>query len=154
VPDLDYKTIRYRGHCAQMRLLHELGLTDSRPVHVDGVTVAPRSVLAHCLDRALDLPGEDVILVWCWAEGVRGGRAVRRNVRIVDRHDGVNDISAMMRMTGYPAAIIARLLATGEVTAPGAQRQELIIPGDAMLAALRERDVAVETWEDAPAAAP
>jgi len=154
VPDLDYKTIRYKGHCAQMRLLHELGLTDSRPMDLDGMQVAPRQVLARCLERVLDLPGEDVALVWCWAEGRQGGQAVRRNVRIVDRHDGVNDISAMMRMTGYPAAIIARLLAVGEIDAPGAQRQELIVPGNTMLAALKERDVAVETWEGAPDQAP
>ncbi|MCP4572234.1 MAG: hypothetical protein GY838_07755 [bacterium] len=154
VPDLDYKTIRYRGHCAQVRLLHELGLTDSRPVDVGGVTVAPRQVLAHCLDRALDLPGEDLILVWCWSEGRRNDQAVRRNVRIIDRHDAAHGISAMMRMTGYPAAIIARLLASGEIDAPGAQRQELIVPGAVMLAALQERDVAVETWENAPGAAP
>ncbi len=152
VPDLDYKTIRYKGHCAQMRLLHELGLTDSRPVDVGGVTVAPRKVLAHVMQKALALPGEDVVLVLCTAEGWRGGQAVRRQVRIVDRHDREHDISAMMRMTGYPAAIIAAMLADGTIAARGALCQEQVVPGEAMIEALRRRGVAVEVTESEPGA--
>ena len=34
--------------------------------------------------------------------------------------------SAMMRMTGYPAAIIAWMLASGEIETPGARCQELV----------------------------
>jgi len=152
VPDLDYKTIRYPGHCAQMRLLHELGLTDSRPVTVDGATVAPRKVLAHVMAKALDLPGEDVVLVLCTAEGWRGGQAVRRQVRIIDRHDRDHDISAMMRLTGYPAAIIATMLADGTIAARGALCQEQVVPGEAMIGALRRRGVAVEVTEGDPGA--
>jgi lysine 6-dehydrogenase len=153
VPDLDYKTIRYKGHCAQMRLLHELGLTDSRPVTLPGgIEVAPRKVLAHVMQRSLDLPGEDVVLVLCRAEGWQGGQALRRSVRIIDRHDGATDISAMMRMTGYPAAIIARMLAAGDITARGALRQELAVPGEAMIEALRRRGVEVEVFESDPGA--
>ena len=152
VPDLDSKTIRYRGHCAQVRLLHELGLTGSTPVEIDGARIAPRKVLAHCMDRALALPGDDVVLVLCWAEGWRDGKATRHSVRIVDRHDRNTDLSAMMRMTGFPTAIIATMLASGEINAPGARRQELIVPGDRMLAELRRRNVAVEDWESEPGA--
>lgn len=150
VPDLDYKTIRYRGHCAQMRLLHELGLTDGRPVRIGDVSVAPRKVLAHVMQRALDLPGEDVVLVLCTAEGTQGGRALRRQVRIIDRHDAATGISAMMRMTGYPAAVIAQMLASGAIAARGALRQELVVPGDGMLAQLRRRGIAVEVLESDP----
>ena len=152
VPDLDYKTIRYRGHCAQVRLLHQLGLTDNRPVDIGGVTISPRKVLAHCLDRTLTVPGEDVVLVLCWAEGMRDGQAVRHSVRIIDRHDPVTELSAMMRMTGFPAAIIASMLAAGEINAPGAQRQELVVPGDRMLAELRRRGIEVEEWTSDPGA--
>lgn len=152
VPDLDYKTIRYRGHCAQMRLLHELGLTDSRPVRVGNVSVAPRKVLAQVLQKALDLPGQDVVLVLCTAEGHKGGSALRRQVRIIDRHDAATGISAMMRMTGYPAAIIAQMLASGAITGRGALRQELVVPGEVMIAELRRRGVAVEVLESDPGA--
>jgi lysine 6-dehydrogenase len=150
VPDLDYKTIRYKGHCAQVRLLHELGLTDNRPVSIDGQDVSPRRVLAHCMDKVLTMPGDDVVLVLCWAEGFKDGQALRRSVRIIDRHDHATDLSAMMRMTGFPAAIIAAMLASGGIDAPGAQRQELIVPGAGMLDELRRRGVAVEDWTSDP----
>ena len=150
VRDLDYKTIRYKGHCAQVRLLHELGLTDARAVEIDGVRVAPRRVLARALQQALDLPGEDVVLLQCTAEGWQGGRALRRTVRIVDRHDAEHGVSAMMRMTGYPAAIIAVMLASGAIAERGALRQELVVPGDAMVGELRRRGVDVQESESAP----
>ena len=150
VPHLDYKTIRYRGHCAQVRLLHELGLTDSRPVEFKEGRISPRRMLAHVLGRALDLPGEDVVLVLCTAEGWRGDTAVRRSVRIIDRFDTDLGISAMMRMTGYPAAIIAAMLASGAIGQRGALRQELVVPGDVMITELRRRGVAVEVLEGRP----
>jgi len=151
VPNLDYKTIRYKGHCAQFRLLHELGLTDSEPREFPAGPVSPREMLARVMGEALTLPGADVVLVLCEAEGQQAdGKAIRRSIRIVDHHDAVHDISAMMRMTGYPVAIVAALLASGTVVAPGARCQETIIPGDLMIAGLRERDVVIEEWEGSP----
>ncbi len=145
VPNLDYKTIRYKGHCAQFRLLVELGLCESAPREFRDGKVAPREVLASLLQEKLDLPGQDVVLLLAEAEGwTADGRAVRKTVRIIDHHDRVNDISAMMRMTGYPAAIIAWMLASGEIDSPGARCQELVVPGDRMIEELRRRGVAIE----------
>ncbi len=153
VPFLDYKTIRYKGHCDQVRLLHELGLTDSVPREFPGGKVAPREVLAACLSEKLDLPGTDVVLVLVEAEGWDAqGQAVRRTIRIIDHHDPEHDISAMMRMTGYPAAIIARMLAAGEIEAPGARCQELVVPGQRMIEELRRRGVNIEETSGQPGA--
>ena len=58
----------------------------------------------------------------------------------------------MMRMTGYPAAIIAWMLASGEIDAPGARCQELVVPGDRMIAELRRRGVAIEEFSGEPGA--
>lgn len=151
LPDLDYKTIRYKGHCAQFRLLHELGLTDAVPQEFPGGKVSPRELLARVMDTKLDLPGEDVVLVLCEAEGFDAeGQGVRHSIRIIDRHDAANNISAMMRMTGYPAAIIAAMLASGEIKAPGAQCQESIVPGERMIAELRRRGVEIEEFSGVP----
>jgi len=152
VPYLDYKTIRYKGHCAQFRLLHELGLTDNRPREFGGGKISPREMLAAVMQDKLEMPGEDVVLLRAVAEGWdTAGRALRRAVEIIDHHDSKNDISAMMRMTGYPAAIIAWLLASGEIEAPGSREQELIVPGDRMIELLRKRGVGIEITENHPA---
>ncbi len=151
VPDLDYKTIRYKGHCAQFKLLFDLGLCDSTPRQGSEGKMSPREMLAQLMDEKLALPGPDVVLLQAEVVGYEDGdRAIRRTVRIIDHHDEQNDISAMMRMTGYPAAIIAQLLASGEISAPGAKQQELIVPGDRMIELLRKRGVNIEIFEKQP----
>ena len=47
----------------------------------------------------------------------------------------------MMRMTGYPAAIIAWMLAAGVITERGARPQELVVPAERLLAELGRRGV-------------
>lgn len=141
VRNLDYKTIRYRGHCERIRLLADLGLCDARPVRVNGAEVAPRELLGVLLTRALTFADEDLILVLVEAEGERAGRRWRRTCRILDRHDTAHGISAMMRMTGYPAAIIAWMLAAGVITERGARPQELVVPAERLLAELGRRGV-------------
>lgn len=151
VPDLDYKTIRYKGHCAQFRLLHELGLTDARPLAFPGGEVSPRQMLANRLKVALDLPGPDAVLVLVVAEGWdAAGEPRRLAVRIIDRHDDATGLSAMMRMTGFPAAIIARMLASGRLGAVGACCQELIVPGQDMADELRARGIDLVETEGRP----
>lgn len=157
---LDYKTIRYRGHCDHLRMLYSLGLFSSAEVEVNGQTIKPREVLEKMLARTLPTEGDDVVLVLIEAEGTLPAegdappRHVRRNLRIIDRNDRRHAMSAMMRMTGYPAAIIARMLANGDIKAPGAHPQELIVPADRMLAELARRGVQIETWDGEPAVAP
>ncbi|HEX6182620.1 MAG TPA: saccharopine dehydrogenase C-terminal domain-containing protein [Pyrinomonadaceae bacterium] len=63
VQELDYKTIRYPGHCERFRLLIELGLTSSDPVDVDGARVAPRRLLGEMLNRHLPADEPDVVLI-------------------------------------------------------------------------------------------
>jgi lysine 6-dehydrogenase len=151
VPDLDYKTIRYKGHCAQFRLLHELGLTDARPLAFPGGEVSPRQMLANRLKVALDLPGPDAVLVLVVAEGWdAAGQPKRLAVRIIDRHDDATGLSAMTRMTGFPAAIIARMLASGRLGAVGACCQELIVPGQEMADELRARGIDLVETEGRP----
>ncbi len=151
VPDLDYKTIRYQGHCAQFKLLFDLGLCDSIARQGSEGKMAPREMLAQLMEEKLTLPGPDVVLLQAQVVGCQeGGQAIRRTVRIIDHHDEQNDISAMMRMTGYPAAIIAQMLASGEIVAPGTKEQELIVPGQLMIEQLRQRGVKIEILEDLP----
>ena len=89
VPNLDYKTIRYKGHCAQIRLLHELGLCDSPPAGLRRWQGLPaRNAGPPSCSEKLDLPGEDVVLLLAEAEGWDAdGKAVRKTVRIIDHHD-------------------------------------------------------------------
>ena len=129
IRDLDYKTLRYPGHAAQFKLLMDLGLTRG----------PPREILATCLERALQPPGPDAVLLRLTAEGVRRGRRRTLTMQIVDR--GTARHTAMMRTTAFPAAIVAGMLARREILATGALPQERCVPPDRFLAELERRGI-------------
>jgi lysine 6-dehydrogenase len=142
---LDYKTIRYPGHCERMRLLRDLGLMDSKPVRswMSGVAVAPREFLEALLaDRLVD-DDEDVVLVRVESGGPHDGGWLTHLFELIDRSDPATGHTAMMRTTGYPAAIVAGMLGRGEIRETGAVPQELAVPGEAFLEALRSRGFAI-----------
>src|SRR6185295_1612026 len=106
VQDLDYKTIRYPGHCAKFRTMIDLGLCSSEPMEVDGVTVKPRRVLGDLLVKNLPHDEPDVVLVRLEFAGE--GRRLRYD--IIDRYDPETGLSAMMRTTAFPASIVALMM--------------------------------------------
>ncbi|MBV9960057.1 MAG: hypothetical protein JO360_16645, partial [Acidobacteria bacterium] len=63
VRELDYKTIRYPGHCERFRTMIELGLTSSEAIDLDGARVAPRRVLGEMLVRHLPADEPDAVLI-------------------------------------------------------------------------------------------
>jgi lysine 6-dehydrogenase len=157
VGELDYKTIRYPGHCERFRLLIDLGLTGSDAVEVDGARLAPRRLLGEMLYRNLPADEPDVVLIRLEFVGVLGetpggdaqtaaasSRATRLRYDIIDRFDARSGLSAMQRTTAFPASVVAQMMARGETTRKGAVPQERCIPPDAFVAALAARDIRIE----------
>lgn len=126
------KTIRWPGHWEGVQTLKECGLLDLDEVEVDGVRVVPRRVLLACITpRLLPRPGEgDVCVMYNTLEGVKGGRRVRVEYFMWDEADPERGHSAMMRATGFPVAIAARLLARGEIAQRGIVPPEDAIVGE------------------------
>ncbi|HEX3068484.1 MAG TPA: saccharopine dehydrogenase C-terminal domain-containing protein, partial [Thermoanaerobaculia bacterium] len=116
VRELDYKTIRYPGHCAKFKTMIDLGLCSSEKITVDSVQIAPRRVLGDLLVRNLPADEPDVVLVR--VEFVGDGRRLRYD--IIDRYDEATGLSAMMRTTAFPASIVALMMARGQTTQKGA----------------------------------
>jgi lysine 6-dehydrogenase len=144
VKELDYKTIRYRGHCERVRLLRDLGLFDASPVAVDGGgAVAPRAVMEALLSKRLSFGEDDVVLVRVQALGSKGGRKRTLTYTIIDRGDRAAGLTAMMRMTAFPASIVAQMIASGEIAQKGALPQELVVPTKSFLRQLKARGVRV-----------
>ena len=143
VQELDYKTIRYPGHCEQFKLLVDLGLASSEEVLIDGVRVTPRKVLGEMLMRNLPTDEPDVVLVRVGFRGVAEGEGRNLRYDIIDRFDEETGLSAMQRTTAFPASIIAQMMAQGRTKKRGAVPQELCIPPDEFIAALAARKIIV-----------
>jgi lysine 6-dehydrogenase len=145
VRELDYKTIRYPGHCEKFRLLMDLGLASSTDhVEVDGVAITPRRVLSEMLLRRLPADEPDVVLIRVEFRGrLTNGDEGALRYDIIDRFDERKGLSAMMRTTAFPASIIAQMMARGETTEKGAIPQERCVPPGPFVAALAARDIRI-----------
>jgi lysine 6-dehydrogenase len=148
VSELDYKTIRYPGHCEQFKLLIELGLAGSEEIEVDGTRVSPRCVLGEMLLRHLPADEPDVVLIRVEFRGVAKGARRRLRYDIIDRFDERTGLSAMMRTTSFPASIIAQMMARGEIKEKGAIPQERVVPPEAFVAELVKRNIQITTAID------
>ena len=138
VGHLDYKTIRYPGHCRIMQGLKQLGLFSSRPVRVDGsCAAAPRRIAGVLLEKNLPQEGEDAVLVRVIARGTRKGRKSSVAVNLIDMMNRRTGLTAMMRCTAFPAACIAWMLARGDITQYGVTAQEKAVPAGTFVRAMR-----------------
>lgn len=144
VRELDYKTIRFPGHCEKFKLLLDLGLASSEELDFDGgARVTPRRVLGERLLRHLPSDEPDVVLIRVEFRGTAKGE--RRTLRfdIIDRFDVGTGLSAMMRTTAFPASIIAQMMARGEIETKGAIPQERCVPTDRFVSALAARGITI-----------
>ncbi len=138
VKELDYKTIRYAGHCEKFKTMIDLGLCSSEEIVADFQKVKPRKVFGDLLQKHLPADGPDYVLVRVEVVG-DGGKRVRYD--IVDKLDEATGMSAMMRTTAFPASIIAQMMARGEVLARGATPQEKAIDAEKFVAELERRQI-------------
>ena len=151
---LDYKTVRYPGHAAKMRLFRELGLLETDPVSVDGATVAPRSVFAAVAEPRLTHPNEpDLVVMRVVVEGTRGGKRKEIVFEMLDRMDTKRGVTAMMRTTAYPTAAAALMIARGEVPFRGVAAMERAIPAEAFLREIGKHELKIEVRERTPSPA-
>ena len=150
IDKLEYKTIRYPGHCEKMKVMIDLGLASSEPIVVDGVAIAPRRVLGDLLLRNLPSDEPDVVLVRLDFQGLMDGTLSELRYEIIDLFDEEKGLSAMMRTTAFPASIIAQMMARGEIKEKGAIPQERCVPTHAFMTELKKRKIIVnETGPDA-----
>lgn len=122
--NLNYRTIRYPGHCALMKaLLIDLRLRDRRHVLKD--------ILEHALPTTL----QDVVVIMVAVSGWQGDRLVQTSYanRIHGGPVGGRPASAIQVTTAAGICTVLDLLAEGALPGRGFVRQE-DIPLDRFLA--------------------
>ena len=147
IKELDYKTIRYAGHCQKFKTMIDLGLCSSEEIIADYVKVKPRKVLGELLQRNLPADEPDYVLVRLEFVGTKNGARKRLRYDIVDKFDPTTNLSAMMRTTAFPASIIAQMAARGDVKMRGATPQEKAIDAEKFVAELARRNINITESE-------
>lgn len=143
VKELDYKTIRYAGHCEKFKTMIDLGLCSGEEIVVNYQKVVPRKVFGELLSRNLPADEPDYVLVRLDFAGKKDGAEKKLRYDIVDKQDEATGLSAMMRTTAFPASIIAQMMAKGDVLSRGALPQEKAIDPTKFVDELERRGITV-----------
>ncbi|MGI8408537.1 MAG: saccharopine dehydrogenase family protein [Pyrinomonadaceae bacterium] len=141
IRELDYKTIRYAGHCEKFKTMIDLGLCSSREITADFVKVTPRKVFGELLHQNLPADGPDYVLVRLDFIGKTQGEKKKLRYDIVDKFDEQTGLSSMMRTTAFPASIIAQMMARGDVLERGATPQEKAVDSEKFVSELERRNI-------------
>ena len=141
IPVMEYKTLRYPGHAQMMAAMRDLGLYDSTPIDVKGVSVIPRDVFIALVGPKLrKAGGTDLVALRVLVTGTKNGAATTRQYDLLDYYDAEHQITAMMRVTGYTLSITGQLMASG-VLAAGVHTPDECFPGDRYIAELGKRGI-------------
>jgi lysine 6-dehydrogenase len=145
---LDYKTIRYPGHCLLFKTMLDIGLGSRKPVKAGAVEVEPREVFKAVLDQSLSFGDLDMVLVRVTVSGIKDNKPSTIVYEIVDRQDTKTGLTAMMRTTAFPAAIIAWMAAGGQIKERGVKPQEIAVNPSIFLPQLKKRAIVLTVKDD------
>lgn len=123
------KTIRWPGHFEGIDTLKEFGMLDLTPVEFRSMKIAPRDFLLSVIGPKLKAADgdADVCVMWNTVTGTKNGHKMRIDYYMWEEADTENGISAMGRVTGFPAAIAAKLIGRGEI-----EKRGIVAPEDAI----------------------
>jgi lysine 6-dehydrogenase len=154
VEQMTYKTIRCAGHRDKAKLLIDLGFgstellgigeTLRKEVSTGLTTLTPRAILEKLMKENLPSDGPDFVIGKAVIEGSKGKRELAYKYSFLDYSDEETGLSAMSRCTGFSAAIVAGMLARGEVAKKGVVPIEKVISPSQYIEELNLRGIEVK----------
>jgi len=141
---LDYKTVRYPGHCDRFKHLFDLGLANKEKISVGNKKIIPREFFVSFLLKILPINEKDVVLLKVLSRGKKDEKDIILDYTMIDYYDEKNNITAMMRTTGYPTSIIAQLIERGKIKEFGVFGCEEIVPCSPFFKELQKRGIKIQ----------
>ena len=140
---LDYKTIRYPGHCEKIKTFLDLGLGSEKEILIGNQKIIPRNILINLLLNNIPKTGKDVVLTKVFSKGLKDNKNVELDYTMIDYYEDKNEITAMMRTTGYPVSIIAQMIENGSISEYGVFGGEEIVPTNLFFDELKKRNIVI-----------
>jgi saccharopine dehydrogenase-like NADP-dependent oxidoreductase len=115
VRELNYKTVRYLGHCELIRfLVVDLRLGDRR------------DLLKYILEHAIPITFQDVVVTFCTVKGIHSGQLVQLSDarKIYCQRIGKETWSAIQVTTAAALCAVLDMHLAGQLPGPGFVRQE------------------------------
>ncbi len=145
--DFAEKTVRWPGHYQGVRTLLECGLLEEKPVDFRGTRIAPKEFLLETINPLLR-PHEgdgDVCIMYVTVAGKKGEQPLKVEYFMWEEAD--QEFSAMARVTAFPAAIGAKLVASGRIDLKGIRAPEECVHEDDyewFLAELKKKNITIK----------
>jgi lysine 6-dehydrogenase len=141
---LDYKTIRYPGHCEKFKFLLDIGFGSEDSIRIMEHDIIPRKFLIQLLKKKLPKIGRDVVLLKIFSKGLKDNKKINLEFTMIDYYDDNNRITAMMRTTGFSVSIIAQMIENGLLYKHGVFCPEEIIPPSNFYQELNKRNIKIK----------
>ncbi|MBA4311868.1 MAG: saccharopine dehydrogenase [Chlorobiaceae bacterium] len=144
VKALDYKTIRYKGHCDKFKTLLDLGFASSEPLMVGNSVKTARELFQELLKKKLPSSGHDLILMRVWIQGTKNKEQRTLIYEMIDYFDEKTKISSMMRTTSFPTSIIAQMVVNSTIKERGVLPPEHCVPVTPLINELKKRNIIIK----------
>lgn len=139
---LENKTLRYPGHWGQFKAFQQLGLFEEKPIQVNGTKISPRDIFHSLLEPRITADHiRDICVIRTQCNGTTGGKPSSCNLELIETYDNETGFTAMEKLTGWHASIVAILSAKGDIPR-GAVPVETALTAEALA-----REGARRGWE-------
>jgi lysine 6-dehydrogenase len=140
---LENKTLRYIGHHKQFKAFSELGMLELEPMKIGDMEIIPREVFHKLLEPKIVQPDvRDIAVIRVVCKGEHEGKKAEVTVQLIDKYNEKTKLTAMQRLTGWHASIVAILCAQNRIP-KGAVSVENI-PGELIVNEARRRGFEIE----------
>jgi lysine 6-dehydrogenase len=146
-------SLRWPGWSAVFGPLKRLGFLSEDPVAGLPGGVTPRQFMVKLLEPQLQYGADekDLVLMLNVFEGLKDGRRRRITSSLTLERDLGSGLYGMSLGVGFPASIVAQMLADGRITGSGLLNPTVDVPYAPFMAALAERGIVVkEEMQEVP----
>ena len=143
-------SLRWPGWCAFWHPLKQLGFLSDKPVNGLPCEVSSHEFLVKLLEPLLQYENDekDLAVMVNIFEGLHKNRKIRRTSRILIERDLNTGLLAMGMGVGFPASIVAQMIADGQIKDTGILTPTVHVPSDDFLKQLKSRGIVVEEEEE------
>ena len=141
--------LRWPGWGDFWRPLKQLGFLSDDPLQFSDCKVTPHQFLTTLIGPQIQYEDteKDIVAMQNIFEGIKDGKRKRLTMNLLIERDLDSGLFAMNRGVGYPASIVAQMLAKGEIATKGLLSPTVDIPAEKFMAELSNRGINIEIEE-------
>ena len=141
--------LRWPGWSDFWRPLKQLGFLSDDPLQFSDCKVSPHQVLTTLIGPQIQYEDteKDIVAMQNIFEGTKDGKRKRLTMNLLIERDLDSGLFAMNRGVGFPASIVAQMLAKGEIATKGLLSPTVDIPAERFMTELSNRGIKIEIEE-------